>query len=218
MKQGRRKAHRCSFCEKLRQGDARLVTSISVAICDGCLDLCANILTKERESRGSQARGWESWSSEAVTADIDAFHKSQGRLAGVSERTLARRLGPPDEISGGMKVCDRFGNLVWSADRAFEYLRLLPRTVVRFDLLDGKVRQVSFAPKWKRYPTARRAKLRNRYAPESVGDTFRAERKRQQLMCAFCKRDHRKVAKLFAGPKHSICGAPASPGTAGVQT
>src|SRR6266542_2363194 len=167
MKRDRRKPRHCSFCGK-PEGDARLVALPGVTICRSCIDLCADILIAERESGNPRTRGWESWSNDAVTADIEAFHSSRGRFVAVSERTLARRLGSPDDIAGGMEVRDQFGKLNWIADRAFLYLSLLPRTVVRFDLLDGKVRQLSFFPKWKRCPESRHAKLGKWYAPESL--------------------------------------------------
>ncbi|MBM4297841.1 MAG: hypothetical protein FJ143_08885, partial [Deltaproteobacteria bacterium] len=104
MNRRQNKARRCSFCEKGEQGDTRLITSPGVAICGECFDLCVEIVAEERKSKRAQRGGWESWSGDAFKRDIIEFYKSQGRLVGMSERRLVRRLGPPEEITSGMKV------------------------------------------------------------------------------------------------------------------
>ena len=40
---------RCSFCGKDQHAVAQLVAGPSVLICDGCVDLCAEIVRAERE-------------------------------------------------------------------------------------------------------------------------------------------------------------------------
>jgi hypothetical protein len=45
----------CSFCGKSQHEVSQLIAGPTVFICDGCVDLCTDIVRKEREERATQA-------------------------------------------------------------------------------------------------------------------------------------------------------------------
>ena len=55
MAKGRSNAPRCSFCGKDAKQVSRLVAGPGVYICDGCIDLCNEVLAIERQQGGPPA-------------------------------------------------------------------------------------------------------------------------------------------------------------------
>ena|SRR5215813_1195416 len=108
---------------------------------------------------------WESWDWETVHREIGSLGLAD--LVGITEAEITARFGEPDDVAhpGGEKT-DAAGKVVFRADAAWTYCRLLAHTCFTVDMSHGRVAQVSWWPKWKRVPPALEATDMGAYAPE----------------------------------------------------
>jgi len=162
----RLKPPRCSFCSKTERKVVRLFLGSDGAICSECVELCSNILSEEKVTATSE--GWQSWGSTIVTPEISEFEKQTKTFVGWTDKKVLKTFGLPDQAEKDfVDLRDSSGKVVWKADNSLLYLTLLPRVVVCFTLVGGKVSRVMYLPKWKVCPPDKAAKLGNWYAPPS---------------------------------------------------
>jgi hypothetical protein len=108
---------------------------------------------------------WETWDWETVHREIASLGVPD--LVGESESDITTRFGQPDDVArpGGVNT-DATGKIAFSAEASWTYYRLLAHTCFSLDILDGRVAQVAWWPKWKRVPLALQATESGAYAPE----------------------------------------------------
>jgi len=159
---------RCSFCGKDEDRVRKLIAGPGIYICNECVELCQEILDREREEPSRPPGEMNALTPDMTADSLDQFLKDIGRvrlLTAQEEVDLARRVDGGDLVANQRMVQANMRLVVSIAknyrDQGLSFLDLiragtrgLVRAVDKFDYRNG-FRFSSYASRWIRQAIVR---------------------------------------------------------------